>query len=169
MGAGGPLARRARAQAPESMRFPGVRDGLLAMSSGLGRGELSVQGVVDDGVRRGRLDQVVGPGFHFLVDAGLFPALAPASVAALKRAGVRLVVLDTRAYQHDSATVVADVDGTYTRWFAGLGCRGVAVRPDFYVYGTAGEAQAAGHLIYELAEDLGVPAGPAAVLTPAGG
>ena len=54
------LGRRAANQKPDTIRFPGLVDGLLATASGPGRGELAVQGVVDDGTVRDRLDQVVG-------------------------------------------------------------------------------------------------------------
>src|SRR6185437_9391914 len=50
------MGRRDRAQAPETIRFPGLGDGFLSPTSSTGRGELSVQGVVDDGRRRDRLD-----------------------------------------------------------------------------------------------------------------
>ena len=141
------LARRG--SGPETIRFPGLHDGFLARSSGPGRGELSVQGVVDDGIRRGRIDQVVGAGFHVLVDPQLLADLGPQAVAALRRAGIPLVAPGPRG------ALVMDVDGTYARWFGELGCRAVAVRPDFYVYGTAADGTAAEQLIHELVAAVG--------------
>jgi 2-polyprenyl-6-methoxyphenol hydroxylase-like FAD-dependent oxidoreductase len=146
------LARRANGEAPESIRFPALHDGLFATSSGPGRGELSVQGVVDDGHHRDRLDQVVGSGFHFLVDPELLPDLAETSLGALRRAGVRLAAPGERAVPQLG---VADVEGTYTRWFAALNCRGVVIRPDFYVYGTADDAAGVERLAAELLRVLG--------------
>ena len=153
----GLLERRATAQAPESIRFPGLNDGFLSKASGRGRGELSVQGVVDDGSRRDLLDQVVGTGFCCLVDPDVLTALPPAVPTALHQAGVRVVTLGDRSARHPSVPVVSDVDATYARWFAELDSRAVVVRPDFYVYGTAGDARAAERLLLELLEDLGTP------------
>jgi 2-polyprenyl-6-methoxyphenol hydroxylase-like FAD-dependent oxidoreductase len=118
------LARRAAAEAPESIRFPGLGPGLLAA----GGGALSVQGIVDDGIRRDRLDQIVGDGFHVLVAADALPQL---DLDALADAGVRVVAFGERP----GGPVVVDVDGTYRRWFAELGATAVAVRPDLYVFG----------------------------------
>jgi 3-(3-hydroxy-phenyl)propionate hydroxylase/flavoprotein hydroxylase len=153
------LARRAGGEALESIRFPGLHDGLLAASSGPGRGELSVQGVVDDGVQRDRLDQVVGSGFQFLLDPELLPALAQTSLGALRRAGVRIAA---PAEQAVPQLGVADVEGTYKRWFAALNCRAVVVRPDFYVFGTAVDADGVERLAAELLGVLGAAVGPAA-------
>ncbi|MFH8802096.1 bifunctional 3-(3-hydroxy-phenyl)propionate/3-hydroxycinnamic acid hydroxylase [Streptomyces sp. NPDC017936] len=145
------LARRAESGAPEPMRFPSLDDGLLARTSGAGRGQLSVQGVVDDGTRRDRLDQIVGGGFHLLVDEGLLGALETSRLLDdLARAGVRVVVPGERAAAHPGAAVVHDTDGTYRGWFTELGCSAVAVRPDFYVFGTASGPDAAVGLAGEL-------------------
>ncbi|MGC2654890.1 MAG: bifunctional 3-(3-hydroxy-phenyl)propionate/3-hydroxycinnamic acid hydroxylase [Mycobacterium sp.] len=131
-------ARRVAGQAPEGMRFPAFADGMLAAVSGPGRGELSVQGVVDDGVTRDRLDQVVGYGFHLLIDARLLDALGESNrFAAAHRAGIRVVALGETPRKGRQAVSVRDVEGTYRRWFAELGCCAILVRPDFYVFGTA--------------------------------
>ncbi|MFC8720138.1 bifunctional 3-(3-hydroxy-phenyl)propionate/3-hydroxycinnamic acid hydroxylase [Kitasatospora sp. NPDC057198] len=132
------LERRARSAAPEAVRLPGLVDGLFSRERTAGRGQLSVQGLVDDGTRRDRLDQVVGGGFHLLVDAGALEALERSGrLDELARAGVRVVAPGERAAAHPKAAVVHDVHGTYRRWFAELDCAAVAVRPDFYVFGTA--------------------------------
>ncbi|MFD7769177.1 bifunctional 3-(3-hydroxy-phenyl)propionate/3-hydroxycinnamic acid hydroxylase [Streptomyces sp. NPDC059787] len=145
------LARRAESGTPEAMRFPSLHDGLLARTSDAGRGQLSVQGVVDDGTRRDRLDRIVGGGFHLLVDEGLRSALETSRLLDdLARAGVRVVVPGDRAAAHPKAAVVHDTDGTYRDWFTELGCSAVAVRPDFYVFGTASGPDAAVGLAGEL-------------------
>jgi 3-(3-hydroxy-phenyl)propionate hydroxylase/flavoprotein hydroxylase len=151
------MERRATAQAPESIRFPGLHDGFLAKDSGPGRGELSVQGVVDDGLRRDRLDQVVGAGFCCLIDPELLTALPHFVPTALQQAGVQVVTWGDRSDPHASVPVVSDAEATYARWFAELDARAVVVRPDFYVYGTAGDARAAERLLFELLDDLGTP------------
>jgi hypothetical protein len=124
------LAARAVGQEQVRMRFPGLDVGLLATRSLPGRGELSRQGVVDDGIARGRFDQIVGDGFVFLADPAVVATLGPAA-AALAQAGVRVVPLSADG-------PLADVDKTYQRWFAEHEWSAVIVRPDFYVFGAAG-------------------------------
>lgn len=145
------LARRAEAGAPEAMRLPGLDNGLLARTSAAGRGQLSVQGVVDDGTRRDRLDQIAGGGFHLLIREELLSALGSAHLLdALSTAGVRVVVPGERTTADPGALFVQDVDGTYRDWFTALRCSAVAVRPDFYVFGTASSSDAAVALAGEL-------------------
>ncbi|MGX6601286.1 bifunctional 3-(3-hydroxy-phenyl)propionate/3-hydroxycinnamic acid hydroxylase [Micromonosporaceae bacterium Da 78-11] len=154
------LARRAAARAPEKIRLPGLRDGMLADRSGAGRGELSVQGTVDDGTRRDRLDQVVGDGFHLVVRPAELAGLdRSGALRDLTRAGVRVVVPDERAGSHPAASLVRDVDGVYRQWFDDWDCTAVAVRPDLYVFGTARGTEATAALVDELLGALGVAAG----------
>ncbi|MFF7334981.1 bifunctional 3-(3-hydroxy-phenyl)propionate/3-hydroxycinnamic acid hydroxylase [Streptomyces sp. NPDC008150] len=154
------LARRAETGAPEPTRFPDLGDGMFARGAGAGRGRLSVQGVVDDGTRRDRLDQVVGGGFHLLVDEGHLAALGDRRLLDdLAEAGVRVVVPGRRAADHPRAVVVQDVDGTYRGWLAELGCSAVVVRPDFYVYGTASGSDAVAALAAELLDTIRGSAG----------
>ena len=144
------LARRAAAQVPEKLRFPALTDGFLAVASGHGRGELSAHGVVDDGERRDRLDQVVGDGFHLLVKPELLADLAGSGrLRALADGRVRVVAPGQRSSDSLSA-VVDDVEGTYSRWFHEWNCSAIAVRPDFYVFGTADGAHATAALVDEL-------------------
>ncbi|XVV37641.1 bifunctional 3-(3-hydroxy-phenyl)propionate/3-hydroxycinnamic acid hydroxylase [Streptomyces sp. CA-100214] len=160
------LARRAESGTPEAVRLPSLVDGLFARTPEPGRGQLSVQGVVDDGTRRDRLDQVVGGGFHLLVEDGSLDALERAGLLDdLARAGVRVVVPGERAAAHPKAAVVHDVHGTYRGWFTELGCSAVVVRPDFYVFGTASGPDAAAGLAGELLS--AVHGGPAAREVPA--
>ena len=162
------LARRAAHQGPEKIRFPGLAGGLLAGSAAPGRGELFIQGIVDDGQRRGRFDHVVGPGFSLLTTAPLYRSLQDnATLASLRGAGVRVTALAPPADGSPLAGAVLDVDGTYHRWFAANGCCAVVVRPDFYVYGCAHDLSSAEMLITELLADLG--GYPGRVLTAAAG
>ncbi|MFG1687851.1 bifunctional 3-(3-hydroxy-phenyl)propionate/3-hydroxycinnamic acid hydroxylase [Nonomuraea sp. NPDC049269] len=156
------LARRARRQEQEKIRFPGLASGFLAETSAAGRGALSIQGVVGDGLRRDRFDEIVGRGFRLLVTEPVRRDLErDGLVAALEAAGVRVVALTPQPTA--GGDVVSDVDGTYQAWFAEHGCCAVAVRPDFYVFGTAADAPSAGILALELLGALGaaaaVPAG----------
>jgi 3-(3-hydroxy-phenyl)propionate hydroxylase/flavoprotein hydroxylase len=131
------LARRATAEAPEAIRFRGLGDGLFAADDPA-RGILSLQGVVEHGGRRGLLDQIVGDGFHLLIDGTAKGVDAP----ALAQAGVTVVVLGPDVH---------DIGGTYSRWFAELGVRALAVRPDLYVFGASTDPAA---LAQELLDTL---------------
>ncbi|MFJ7300249.1 bifunctional 3-(3-hydroxy-phenyl)propionate/3-hydroxycinnamic acid hydroxylase [Streptomyces sp. NPDC099088] len=145
------LARRAESAVPEPTRFPDLVDGLFTRGTSAGRGQLSVQGVVDDGTRRDRLDQVVGGGFHLLVDEKHLAALENRRLLDhLAGVGVRVIVPGERHAQHAQAAVVQDVDGIYRAWLAELDCSAVVVRPDFYVYGTASGSDAVAGLATEL-------------------
>jgi 2-polyprenyl-6-methoxyphenol hydroxylase-like FAD-dependent oxidoreductase len=135
------LARRAAAVEPDKIRFPGLGPGMLTA----GGGALSVQGIVDDGRLRGRLDQVVGAGFQLVVAPAALDGLGD-RLDGLRRAGVAVAA---PGRQTGPAPLVADLDGTYAAWFAELGCDAVAVRPDFYVFGTA-----SGTGVSALADDL---------------
>jgi 3-(3-hydroxy-phenyl)propionate hydroxylase/flavoprotein hydroxylase len=146
------LARRAAAVAPDKIRFPGLGPGMLVA----GGGSLSVQGTVDDGRRRGRLDQVVGTGFQLLVAPAALDRLGD-RLDVLHRAGVRVAAPGRQA---GPGPLVADVHGTYAAWFAELGCDAVAVRPDFYLFGTA-----SGTGVTALADDLLAAIGPLATIT----
>ena len=141
------LAQRAARQAPEKIHFPGLGPGFLADASGPGRGELSPQAVVGDGARQGLLDEIVGTGFCLLTTAATGRTLeADGTAAELRAAGVQVAVLS----QEPGAGELLDVDGTYHEWFAELGCTAALVRPDFYVYGTAADAEAARAVATEL-------------------
>ncbi|KAB8159442.1 bifunctional 3-(3-hydroxy-phenyl)propionate/3-hydroxycinnamic acid hydroxylase [Streptomyces sp. 3MP-14] len=145
------LARRQQGGAPKAVRFPDLREGLFASRSDAGHGQLSVQGVVHDGTRGDRLDQLVGGGFQLLLAEGLLGALEDGPLLhELAGAGVRVVVPGARSGDHPVAALVQDVHGTYRDWFAELGCSAVAVRPDFHVFGTASGPGAAAELAGEL-------------------
>lgn len=164
------IARRAAAEAPDKLRLPGLRTGMLAAASGAGRGELSVQGVVHDGSLRDRLDQVVGGGFHLLVHSRLLADLDRSGfLGELSRANVRVISPGERVGSHPLAAIVHDVDGTYRRWFDDLRCSAIAVRPDFYVFGTADGADATAVLVDELLSAIGGHLATDAVPTKNGG
>ena len=148
------LAQRAANQAPEKIRFPGLGPGFLAGRSGPGRGELSVHGVVGDGTREGRFDELVDGGFCLIATATAGQALETDGTAAeLRGAGVQVAVLG----EQPATGRLKDIDGTYHKWFAELGCAAAVIRPDFYVFGTAPDHAAAGALVRELLDALGSP------------
>ncbi|MDQ1750479.1 MAG: hypothetical protein QOH54_6314 [Mycobacterium sp.] len=148
------IAQRAASEMPAKIRLPGLTDGFLATHSGPGRGELYVQGVVDDGTGPKRFDLIAGHGFHLLVTATVLPELERGGMAAaLRAAGVAVVGL---ANQPGTDGAVVDVDGIYQHWFTEHRCVAVAVRPDFYVYGSAVDAPCARALADELLNALTV-------------
>lgn len=166
------LARRAARPEQEKIRFPGLTSGFLAKASATGRGELSIQGMVGDTTRRGRFDEIAGRGFCLLVTEPLWRELdRDGLVAALGAADVRVVALAPTTTTDGATgiatgstvdgTVVFDIDGEYRKWFAEHDCSAVAVRPDFYVFGTAHDATAARVLARELLDVLGAPDAPA--------
>jgi 3-(3-hydroxy-phenyl)propionate hydroxylase/flavoprotein hydroxylase len=153
------MARRAAAGTPPRMPFPDLAAGFLAGRSARGRGALSVQGRVDAGQGPGLLDAVAGGGTHLIAAAPILPALETAGLLpALAGAGVEVIAIADAPAAHPAAKVVADIDGTYARWFAELGVLTVAVRPDLYVFGTATDDAAAVGLARDLLDALGEPA-----------
>jgi 3-(3-hydroxy-phenyl)propionate hydroxylase/flavoprotein hydroxylase len=150
------LAARAAGQFPGSVRFPGLADGFLSGAEGCGRGELSVQGFVDGGSGRGRLDAVTGTGFRVLATTVARESLEADGLGdRLRAAGVTIVGLGDSPV---GAHTVADLDGTHRTWLAGYGWIAAFVRPDFYVYGGAGNPAELRELAGELLDDLGVTA-----------
>ena len=111
----------------ETPPMPGIGDGLLLASPGAG--ELGLQGtvVVDGAV--GLLDDLVGLGWRLLCRRGA-AAIDPTLAAGFAGLGGAVVDLGP-----DGA--VADVDGSYGRWFDELGADAVLQRPDGYVFGSA--------------------------------
>lgn len=143
------------AGAPQAPVHP-LRDGLLSSGGGLA-GRLSPQARVRRGARVGLFDDVVGTGF-VLLSADPLPHLDADSRAFLDGIGVRLVTVvpaeaDT-AEGDDGVAVVADVDGGYLPYLAEAGARAVLVRPDFYVFGQASDADDCQKLVDELRQQI---------------
>jgi len=144
------LVQRSSGEQREKIRFPALTCGMLAEESLPGRGGLSWQGVVDDGTARGRFDQLVGDGFAFLATPEVVADLG-CLAEELEHSGVRVAAISADG-------PLADVDGTYRRWFAENEWSAVAVRPDFYVYGAAGGDLHPRALARELLAALTLPA-----------
>jgi flavoprotein hydroxylase len=131
--------------APLSVAPAGLAAGFLAA----GGGALFVQDRVAHRGRTGRFDDVVGRGFvlaspHEDPTRHLDPGLAAwfASIGGLS------------AHIAPDAPV-ADLEGSYARWFRGAAAGVALVRPDFYVFGKAEEVAGAGGLVRELRKMLG--------------
>ena len=154
------LAARAANEEPQKMVFPGLIDGLLSPRQTPGRGELFVQAEVDAGTGPGRFDEVAGRGTVLLLTrAARAAADLNSGLQRLRAAGVIVVSIggEADAVIPAHADELIDVQGTYRRWFDERGVCAVAVRPDFYVYGTAPDLAATATLVAEVESDLTAP------------
>ncbi|MFT8246670.1 bifunctional 3-(3-hydroxy-phenyl)propionate/3-hydroxycinnamic acid hydroxylase [Roseomonas sp. BN140053] len=148
------LAQRRAKQAPEKIRFPPLRGGLVA-----GHGGLFPQGRVRAGDRQGLFDDVVGHGWRLVTaDPGMAGGLPPELRAFWASIGGTVVPITPGP----AAEGVEDLDGVYGDWFAANGCSGAIVRPDWYVYGTAGNGGELAAALAQLARALR----PAGTLVP---
>ncbi|MFJ3802502.1 bifunctional 3-(3-hydroxy-phenyl)propionate/3-hydroxycinnamic acid hydroxylase [Streptomyces sp. NPDC090088] len=122
-----------------------------------GGGLLSVQAELDDGTRRGLFDDIVGPGGALLLAAPhLREGLRPQDTALLSDLDWKIVTLDAEP----GAGRVVDITGTYTAWLGQFHAVAALIRPDFYVYGTAADAEDLTALLQHLGAALHAPASP---------
>lgn len=115
---------RAGAGAPDKLRFPGLGPGLLAPARWPGGGTLMPQGRIRHNGRIGRYDEFHSPGFTLII-------VAQDLERSESFAGSTDLVEVVRLRSHD------DIDGVYGEWLGSRGARGVLVRPDGYVFGSA--------------------------------
>ncbi|HEY0779235.1 MAG TPA: hypothetical protein VGD56_14810, partial [Gemmatirosa sp.] len=128
------LRARARGGAPSTAAdlIPPLRVGAVAVGTPAA-GERFVQPWIEADGRRVLLDDATGQGWRLFVCGA---ALAAQARAAQARAAVAaLAPLDVAIVD---VTTIAD-DGTLARWFAERGVGAALVRPDAYVFGTAGD------------------------------
>jgi 3-(3-hydroxy-phenyl)propionate hydroxylase len=119
-----------------------------------GGGVLSIQAEVDGGARRGLFDDVVGSGgVLLLADPRLRERLRPQDTALLADLGWKVVALDAVPGEEQ----VVDTTGAYAAWLAQLDAVAVLIRPDFYVYGTAADAEDLTALLHHLDDALHAP------------
>ncbi|WP_063062938.1 bifunctional 3-(3-hydroxy-phenyl)propionate/3-hydroxycinnamic acid hydroxylase [Nocardia sienata] len=125
---------------PAAFVSPAYENGFLSSrGADAARGELFPQAVVrsEDGARQ-RLDDLAGPGFVLIVTDP--SVLAGATAADWAGAGVPILSPATATGPRtDGVTPVADIDGIYEAWFRERNCVAVLVRPDRYVFGSAGD------------------------------
>jgi hypothetical protein len=122
--------------------MPGISGGILADSAWAG--ELFMQATVRAAGAEGRLDDVVGAGWH-LVTSGQPTELHGELATWFESIGGRSVAI---------GTTVEDIEGGYGRWFADHGVAAVLERPDFAIYGTAATEQDVRGLVRRLRDQL---------------
>lgn len=148
--------RASRGEAPPPL--PGLSAGVLHRGGdgqlAAAAGQLFVQGLVEYEGRTGRFDDVIGQGFVVMaLDAHPASVLNQAQLAFLARIGARLVRVSS-AYK-PGPEVVADLRGTYTRWFRERALRAAVIRPDYYVFGTAASPEDLPAAVDSLRHQLG--------------
>ena len=122
--------------------MPAISGGLLTDSAGAG--ELFIQATVRVGSEVGRLDDVVGAGWH-LVTSGQSAELVGELAAWFNSIGGRVIAI---------GSAIEDVEGRYGRWFADHGVIAVLERPDFAIFGTAANEQEVIGLVARLRAQL---------------
>jgi 3-(3-hydroxy-phenyl)propionate hydroxylase len=128
--------------------IPGLQDGLLSRRGGMAVGQLFPQPKVHVDGRELLLDETTGIGFRLIcADPEIVPAAVDQRIARL---GLRIAALGTQGAAHR----IDEREGILAQWFADTGCRAALVRPDHYVFGTAGTRQDAEALTAELAAGI---------------
>ena len=122
--------------------MPGISGGVLTDSTWAG--ELFIQATIRAGSAGGRLDDVVGPGWH-LVTSGRSAELDAELVSWFESIGGRHVSI---------GTTVEDVEGRYSRWFTDHAVVAALERPDFAIYGTAPTDSGVAALVAGLRDQL---------------
>ena len=145
-------------QAPPPPAMPTVTDGVVHHQPDGAvappAGSLVPQGRVTAGGRSGRFDDVVGRGFALVSTVDVASALADEQRRFLDELGCRVVRLGTD---------VTDDDGVHTAYLDQLGAVAYLARPDYVLFGAAGDAGEAGALVDELRADLAWAAAATAV------
>lgn len=115
---------------PRQDMLPRLTTGLLDDSAAAG--SLAPQPWLLLPDRRVRMDHWLGCGWRLLIAADSdLGGPTPAQAHALKLQTLRF---------GDGEGCMAEAEGVMARWFEAQGCQAVLLRPDHYVYGTAGDA-----------------------------
>ena len=124
---------------------PKLDGGLLSTHAHAANGTLFPQPRVAPGDAHALFDVVVGEGWRVVTLGG---AAATQQVsAAAERLGARLIELAPDGDVHHAVVerkrpALVELDGVLAAWFDRQGCCAAIVRPDHYVYGVAGSADA---------------------------
>lgn len=144
------IALRKSNSDPEKMRFPGLGPGMH--NGSIASGQLMPQGrVVNHQGMEGLFDRVAGGGFVLLVDCRVDGAPASTAREVAGSPSIQVFQLVTAATRPGH---LADLDQVYGTWFDRNGCAAVLWRPDFYVFGTASEAEGVPGLLAGLLDVL---------------
>jgi 3-(3-hydroxy-phenyl)propionate hydroxylase len=139
--------------------IPPIAAGLIDGEHRPGTGARFIQPYVELEGKRMLLDDATGGGWALLASSGqTLSQLTPAARSAFAALGGRSFAIDETA-SDDAA--FRDVDGDLVAWFAQHGATAVLLRPDFYVYGVAQDAEDAARLVV-LAAKLAARCAPAA-------
>ncbi|MDQ2838568.1 MAG: bifunctional 3-(3-hydroxy-phenyl)propionate/3-hydroxycinnamic acid hydroxylase [Actinomycetota bacterium] len=122
--------------------LPGLSGGLVHSGSPAG-GQLFIQGHVTTEGRRLLFDDAVGVGWRLVARAATDVRLGDDVAAWFASLGGRVVTVGPGGD-------LGDPDGTYGAWLADHDVRAALQRPDFHLYGTAGEAGEASRLVADL-------------------
>ncbi|WP_077036188.1 bifunctional 3-(3-hydroxy-phenyl)propionate/3-hydroxycinnamic acid hydroxylase [Pelomonas sp. KK5] len=124
---------------PRQDMLPRLRTGLLDRIERPARGSLAPQPWLRQHDRRIRMDQLLGCGWRLLLAAG--SALDEATPAQAQALGLQTLRFGAGPGR------VAEADAVMERWFQAQDCKAALLRPDHYVYGTAGHAVELGALL----------------------
>ena len=144
-------------KAPPPPPFPCLTDGILQRDRhGVVQapaGLLSPHGIVRNGDRVGRFDDVVGLGFVLVSRSGAALArLGARQQAVLDEIGARRVVIAESAAARGAE--LADLDGKFIPYMEQHGIDTMLIRPDFHLYGAVAQGSDVNVLVDALADDL---------------
>ena len=139
--------------APPPELIPPLRAGVLdPRPDGPARGQRFVPPrVADADGRTALLDDITGGGFVMLATRGTALALLAEAESGLEVKPFLVVSPSAEP----TVPAVVDLSGELGEWFSSVGCEGVIVRPDGYVYGTFVNDAGARSLLTGLARQLG--------------
>ncbi|MFJ4771112.1 bifunctional 3-(3-hydroxy-phenyl)propionate/3-hydroxycinnamic acid hydroxylase [Streptomyces uncialis] len=140
----------------------GVISGGPAGLPGPSAGILTMQARVRHRGFTGLLDEVVGHGFVVASTVDPRTVLAPGQLTFLDRVGAHLLHLAPPDAEADPEVAAFDIDGVYLPHLHAAGHTGVVIRPDHYLFGTAGTPRELAALVTELRHQLTSPSVPAA-------
>jgi flavoprotein hydroxylase len=152
------VAMRKRGPAgPQPSAIAPLTGGLLSRRApGEPRGALVPQATVARQGKTGLFDDVVGHGFVLLTTRPPEELLDPGDLAYLGRLGTRIAYLRPAVTPPGRVThpAVADLDDVYLQYMDAAEACAVLIRPDFYVFGTAGDRAGLALLIADLRSQL---------------
>ena len=143
--------------APRTSAVQMLKGGVLSGSGAAGVGELTPHSLVGAGGAAGMLDELVGSGFRILSTHAREELLSMDDRTYLDRLGAQWVPLhaaDGTELETDPPAVV-DLHQVYLPYLEKASAVAAVIRPDFYLFGTAGDRDQLARLIAELRAQLG--------------